>query len=203
MNSSNPKELEAGWTSVEIRKSKIEYIQYISQIGRSAKLRQRVIATAAVYFRRFYLLQSYVDFDPRLVAPTCLYLASKAEESTLQARHVVQAIKKVRKEAAFHFEVKGILEMEMLLVEELASCMAVFHPYRPLQMMLTDCGLQDKLKDAWALVNDAYLTELILVHAPHMIAAAVVYIMGISQVRTSAAPMLNNLAANVCNAFLW
>jgi len=34
------------------------------------------------------------DYDPRLVAPTCLYLASKVEESTVQARLLVFYIKK-------------------------------------------------------------------------------------------------------------
>lgn len=35
------------------------------------------------------------EYDPRLVAPTCLYLASKAEESTVQARLLVFYIKKL------------------------------------------------------------------------------------------------------------
>lgn len=35
------------------------------------------------------------DYDPRLVAPTCLYLASKVEESTVQARLLVFYIKKM------------------------------------------------------------------------------------------------------------
>lgn len=38
-----------------------------------------------------------VEYDPRLVAPTCLYLASKAEESTVQARLLVFYIKKLCK----------------------------------------------------------------------------------------------------------
>ena len=41
-------------------------------------LRQRVVSTAAVYFRKFYLGRG--DFgaaDPRLMAPACLFLAAK------------------------------------------------------------------------------------------------------------------------------
>ena len=41
-------------------------------------LRQRVVGTAAVYFRKFYLGRG--DFgaaDPRLMAPACLFLAAK------------------------------------------------------------------------------------------------------------------------------
>jgi Cyclin, N-terminal domain len=40
------------------------------------------------------------EYDPRIVAPTCLYLASKAEESTVQARLLVFYIKKM---CLYHF----------------------------------------------------------------------------------------------------
>ena len=37
------------------------------------------------------------EYDPRLVAPTCLYLAAKAEESTVQARALAFYIRKLCK----------------------------------------------------------------------------------------------------------
>lgn len=42
------------------------------------------------------------EYDPRLVAPTCLYLASKVEESTVQARLLVFYIKKMCGKAHNH-----------------------------------------------------------------------------------------------------
>jgi cyclin-C len=42
------------------------------------------------------------EYDPRLVAPTCLYLASKVEESTVQARLLVFYIKKMCGMAHYH-----------------------------------------------------------------------------------------------------
>ena len=62
------------------------------------------------------------DYDPFLVAPACLYLASKAEECTVQARVWVQLTLK--------YEVQALLEMEMCLIEELQHSLVVFHPYR-------------------------------------------------------------------------
>jgi len=50
--------------------------------GRALNLRQQVIATAIVYFRRFYTRNSFRQCDPLLVGPTCLYLACKVEECT-------------------------------------------------------------------------------------------------------------------------
>ena len=40
-------------------------------------LRQRVVGTAAVYWRKLYLRRDFRAADPRLVAPACLFLAAK------------------------------------------------------------------------------------------------------------------------------
>jgi hypothetical protein len=42
--------------------------------------------------RRFYAASSFCRHDPRLVAPGCLYLASKAEESVIAARALVRRV---------------------------------------------------------------------------------------------------------------
>ena len=39
-----------------------------------------MIATATVYFKRFYARNSLKSIDPLLLAPTCTFLASKVEE---------------------------------------------------------------------------------------------------------------------------
>ena len=43
-------------------------------------LRQQVVATAIVYFRRFYIRNSFRQCDPLLLGPACIYLACKVEE---------------------------------------------------------------------------------------------------------------------------
>lgn len=52
----------------------------IQVLGEHLKLRQQVIATATVYFKRFYARNSLKSIDPLLLAPTCIFLASKVEE---------------------------------------------------------------------------------------------------------------------------
>lgn len=49
-------------------------------LGEQLKLRQQVIATATVYFKRFYARNSLKCIDPLLLAPTAVFLASKVEE---------------------------------------------------------------------------------------------------------------------------
>lgn len=55
-------------------------ITVIQVLGEQLKLRQQVIATATVYFKRFYARNSLKSIDPLLLAPTCIFLASKVEE---------------------------------------------------------------------------------------------------------------------------
>lgn len=56
------------------------FILVIQTLGEQLKLRQQVIATATVYFKRFYARNSLKCIDPLLLAPTCIFLASKVEE---------------------------------------------------------------------------------------------------------------------------
>ena len=45
--------------------------------------------------RRFYIQHNYCEYDPRLVGPACLYLASKTEESLIQAKVLFHFMRKI------------------------------------------------------------------------------------------------------------
>uniref|UniRef100_A0ABI7WW04 Cyclin-like domain-containing protein n=2 Tax=Laurasiatheria TaxID=314145 RepID=A0ABI7WW04_FELCA len=64
----------------EYWKLQIFFTNVIQALGEHLKLRQQVIATATVYFKRFYARYSLKSIDPVLMAPTCVFLASKVEE---------------------------------------------------------------------------------------------------------------------------
>jgi cyclin C len=177
---------DRGFTPEDVKLMKIQFSSYIKTIGSHAKVRQRVVATAIAYFRRIYTRKSFSEFDPRLVAPTCLYLASKAEESTVQAKLLVFYIKKVRpgftslftsnEDKAYRYDIKDILEMEMRLLEALDYYLVIYHPYRPLIQLLQDGNMTEMTVFTWSLVNDSYRTDLILMYPPFMIALACIYI---------------------------
>lgn len=67
-------------TEDEYQKIFIFFSSVIQTLGEQLKLRQQVIATATVYFKRFYARNSLKCIDPLLLAPTCIFLASKVEE---------------------------------------------------------------------------------------------------------------------------
>ncbi|CAN1269484.1 CYCC1-2 [Linum perenne] len=161
---------DRGITVDDFKLIKMQMANYIAKLAQSVKVRQRVVATAITYMRRVYIRKSMSEYDPRLVAPTCLYLASKAEESTVQARALVFYIKKLYNDDKFKFEIKDILEMEMKILEALNYYLVVFHPYRSLSQFLQDAGVHD--------VNMIQLSwmDLILMHPPHLIALACIYI---------------------------
>ena len=65
-----------------------------------------------VYFRRVYVTSSFARHDPRLVAPGCLYLASKEEESVVSAKVLLAAMRRLR--PGWPVELKQLLDAEMV-----------------------------------------------------------------------------------------
>lgn len=61
----------------------------LARVGKKLGLKQRVTATATVFFRRFYLKNSYCETDPFIVIAACCYVAAKAEESPVHVKTVV------------------------------------------------------------------------------------------------------------------
>lgn len=202
-----PADLEHGLTEEDVKVVKIGMSLYIRYLAHQAKVRQRVVATAIAYFRRIYKRKSFAEFDPCLVAPTCLYLASKAEESTVPAKHLLFFMKKIITEDKSCYEVKDILEMEMKLLEALDYYLVVYHPYRPLVRFLQEAGLTDLIVEAWSLVNDTYKTDLILMYPPHMIALSCIFLACIHKERDTFAWFEElridlNMMKNICMVIL-
>uniref|UniRef100_A0A4W6EK08 Cyclin C n=1 Tax=Lates calcarifer TaxID=8187 RepID=A0A4W6EK08_LATCA len=144
-------------TEEEYWKLQIFFANVIQALGEHLKLRQQVIATATVYFKRFYARYSLKSIDPVLMAPTCVFLASKVEE--------------------FPYRMNHILECEFYLLELMDCCLIVYHPYRPLLQYVQDMGQEDMLLPlAWRIVNDTYRTDLCLLYPPFMIALACLHV---------------------------
>ncbi|KAM3373831.1 cyclin-C1-2 isoform X3 [Capsicum galapagoense] len=173
----HPLDKERGITLDDFKLIKLNMTNYVAKLAQSVKVRQRVVATAVTYMRRVYVRRSMTEYDPRLVAPACLYLASKAEESTVQAaRHLVPCIKKLCSDETYKYEIKDILDMEMKVLEALNYNLVIYHPYRSLSQFLRDAGMTDATQLTWGLINDTYKMDLILIHPPHLITLACMYI---------------------------
>jgi len=129
----------------DYHKLMIFFANFIQSLGEQLKVKQQVISTAVVYFKRFYVRNSLKSIDPLLMAPTCIFLASKVEEfGVISNTRLIQACQTVVKnkyshawpsragEQEFPYRINHILECEFYLLELMDCCLILYHPYRPL-----------------------------------------------------------------------
>ena len=83
-------------------------VRLIQKLGKRLLLRQVPIATANVFFRRFYLKNSYAETNPYLVLAACCFVAAKVEEMPVHIKSVVSEAKLVfAGESALHILENG------------------------------------------------------------------------------------------------
>ena len=175
----------------QLLKIHIFFTNFIQSLGgEQLKLRQQVISTAIVYYRRFYSRNSLGDVDPLLLCPTCLYLASKVEESgVIATSNLIMRCKNLLRlkyhgifNKDFPYKPQQIMECEFILLEMLDCCLVVFHPYRPLTQYVADLGLEDiLLPTAWRIVNDTYRSDISLLYPPYLVALACIHMAAVVQ----------------------
>nr|ACO14685.1 Cyclin-C [Caligus clemensi] len=173
-------------TEDEYQKIIIFYASFIQTLGERLKLRQRVIATATVFFKRFYSQNSLKCIDPLLLAPTSVFLASKVEEfGVISNTRLINTCTNVIKNKFsyaypnqdFPYRANNILECEFYLLENLDCCLVVFLPYRPLVLFCKDLNVEESvLPFAWRVVNDSLRTDVCLLYPPYQIALACLHI---------------------------
>jgi len=172
-------------TDDEYCKIMIFYSSFIQVLGEQLKLRQQVIASATVFFKRFYAMNTLNCVDPLLLAPTCVFLSSKVEEfgviSNTRLINTCSTIIKNKFNYAFPspfdfpYRSNSILECEFYLLENMDCCLVVFQPYRPLVQYTQDLGqgLEEAILPlAWRIVNDSMRTDVCLLYPPFLIALA-------------------------------
>ncbi|KAK7485467.1 hypothetical protein BaRGS_00023277, partial [Batillaria attramentaria] len=153
----------------------------IQALGEQLKVRQQVIATATVYFKRFYARNSLKCIDPWLMAPTCIFLASKVEEfGVISNSRLITTCQNVVKNKFAHafpqeypYRIQNVLECEFFLLEMMDCCLILYHAYRPLRKYCTDLNSEMELLPlAWRIVNDSLRTDVPLLYPPYLIALA-------------------------------
>ncbi|KAI8894381.1 g1/s-specific cyclin c [Globomyces pollinis-pini] len=172
-------------TEQELVKLDIYYSSVIHHLARSIShrvntpVRQRAIASALVYFKRFYTKNPIESLDPLLVCATCLYLACKADECPVHIKSVVNEMKHLHGSSKFPYEANHIAEFEFYLLEDLNFFTVVYHPYRPLKQFLEHLKLDTNKnisQHSNFVINDIYRTDLCLMHPPYIIALTSLYV---------------------------
>jgi len=184
-------------TQEELEENRKEDLKYISEreywhlnyyccniaykIGRNLQLRQRIIATALTYFKRFYSKNSFRGSEPLLVLTTCIYVATKIEEYPLHIKNVVDEAKNVVADSRlFKFDCANVAEFEFYLMEEMDFYLIVHHSYRTLIKLMTDLKLPiSSIQQAWWVTNDIYRTDIPLLYPPHIIAITIIFLVSV------------------------
>lgn len=118
----------------------------LHKLCRKLSLRQPVVATASVYFKRFYTKNAFAETDPWIVLIACVYVAAKVEETPIHVKSVWSEARSAmtgytpRNLPADH---SHLAEMEFYLLSELDFDMIVYHPYKMLSHVCGRVPLDD------------------------------------------------------------
>lgn len=96
-------------------------------------MRKSVIATAFMYMKRFYLIESCMSFHPRDIGVTCAYLACKVDEFNVSIDQFIKNVKGDCTKAQ-----RTVLSNELLLMKKLKFHLTVHVPYRAVEGFLID-----------------------------------------------------------------
>eukprot|EP00033_Pygsuia_biforma_P004654 GCRY01005101.1.p1 GENE.GCRY01005101.1~~GCRY01005101.1.p1 ORF type:complete len:350 (-),score=71.34 GCRY01005101.1:788-1837(-) len=153
-------------------------------VCKALKLGAQVLPTALMFFKRFYVDNSVMVYDPKLIMLVCVYIACKAEEFNLIAGEFARFTK---------VEEADILDNELLVLSKIRFHLVVFHPNKPVQGFVSDMqefvGQQGPAQSiaphewsadsftalataATALLDKLHLSDLCLSHSPSNLALA-------------------------------
>uniref|UniRef100_A0A1D1ZB69 Cyclin-L1-1 n=1 Tax=Anthurium amnicola TaxID=1678845 RepID=A0A1D1ZB69_9ARAE len=161
----------------------------IQESGILLRLPQAVMATGQVLFHRFYCKKSFARFGVKRVAASCVWLASKLEESPRKAKHVIIVFHRMecRREnlPIEHFDVfskkytelkNDLIRTERHLLKEMGFICHVEHPHKFISNYLATLGAPPELRqEAWNLANDSLRTTLCVRFKSEVVACGVVY----------------------------
>jgi len=147
---------------------------------------QLSIATAIVFYHRFYSRKSYDSYDRFRIATTCLFLAGKVEETPKKIKDVVIEAYKAQhnkltgpepESKEFWALKEEILVCERILLQTLDFDLTVEHAYRPLLAYVKSIkGTRDLAQVAWNFINDSLRTTIALQYPPRCVAASAVHL---------------------------
>ncbi|ORX54621.1 cyclin-like protein [Hesseltinella vesiculosa] len=159
------------------------YEQQLQTICAYLKLPDVCMATAVIYTKRFFLRNSIMDYHPKDILLTCLFLSTKSEGERMSIDEFGKNLQIPNTEM--------ILKLEFIVSQGLRFEYLIHHPYRAayghyldIQRVFHKNGELDMslLKDTYDRVKDVIgkilLTDLPLIYQPAQLAVAAFIIAG-------------------------
>jgi len=187
-----------GWSAAEVADVKLHCCQVLQAVGHRCRLRQPAIATAIVYFRRFFAEQSILEHDPLLIGIASLWAASKVEDVAVAAKAIVREAMAILQQqpmapAEQCYEAAHVIAAEPVLLRSLGFALLVAHPFdalaRLLKQHLTAAAAvstepssrverDNLIHTAHALLNDCYRTDACICYPPLALALCCLHTAG-------------------------
>ncbi|CAG7849454.1 Cyclin pch1 AltName: Full=Pombe cyclin C homolog 1 [Serendipita indica DSM 11827] len=164
---------------------RVKGVDWLMRVGATLMMGLGPCLTAATYLHRFYMRRMLEDYHELEIAATCLFLASKTEESGVRLDDLVTVtLSKVH--ACHPSEVAGkydneakrweqaILANEEVLLEVLCFDFDVRHAHAQLADLVGGPSKLDPklISCLWSVAHDSYRTPLCILESPQVIAAA-------------------------------
>ncbi|KAI9480968.1 MAG: cyclin-like protein [Benjaminiella poitrasii] len=148
------------------------YEKQLQIMSKHCKFNDMVMATAVIYMKRFYLHNSTMDYHPKDIFLTCLFLATKSESERIS---IEDFGKKLRLPST-----KDVLGLEFTVSQGLKFQYYVHHPYRPAYGFFLDMQtgpidtklLKETYKKVERTIAEILLTDLPLIYQPAQLALA-------------------------------
>ncbi|RHZ80873.1 hypothetical protein Glove_131g81 [Diversispora epigaea] len=175
-----------GFSTPKENKSRVQWCSFIVAVGNKLGFPLNTITTSQILFNRFYLFHPEKDFSTQNqksdLSITCLFVATKIEETYKKLRDILIEAYKVRHpeiidinsdSQIFEEQRKRIIQMERLVVETICFDFHICPPHQLLMKFVKkhkgDRALAIK---AYNILNECYKITVCLRFPPHTLAAA-------------------------------
>ncbi|OBZ87338.1 Cyclin-T1-4 [Choanephora cucurbitarum] len=167
------------------------YCKFIQDVGKKLGFPQKTISTSQALYHRFYLYYSIRDYSPQDISVTCIFVASKIEETIKKLKDIFVAVHSVRHPESKELDPENISEdrrrriigYEKLLLEALCFDFQLRHPYeyivkfiKWIQAFQSSLDGKRLAKKAYQLAVDSYKTLVCVEYPAHTIAAGSIYL---------------------------
>uniref|UniRef100_A0A3P9LGX1 Cyclin-Q n=1 Tax=Oryzias latipes TaxID=8090 RepID=A0A3P9LGX1_ORYLA len=167
--------------------------RFIMEIGVKLGMHSIPVATACVLYHRFFKRVCLREYEPYLVAMSCVYLAGKVEEQHIRTRDIVNVSHRYFNKGSAPLECDkefwelrdSVVQCELLILRQLGFHVSIEHPHKYLlHFLLSVKSLVNRhawsrtpvAETSWALLRDCYHGNMSIRHTPQHIAIATLYL---------------------------
>jgi len=200
---------KSGISLEDEKRRRVKASGFIIKMGSGSPLQLQmkpVLATARIMLQRFFVRQSFKEWDEKVIAAACIFLAAKSEDRPRKLHDVVQAYHKARTQSLSgtgsrveHLDPKGrdffllkesLLTHERVILQTISFDLTIKHPYHTMIKMCKELkeiqdfgelggpqkGARRLAQVAFNFSNDSMTTTVSLQHDPLIIAAGCIYL---------------------------